>query len=88
MLDDSISIEAAYNLFDAERRKHGAAPSTVEALMFELRQGGTAALQNPATLRRLAALSRTQVRDVIARLMKLRSAYPAVTDDLLFRLGE
>ena len=65
-----------------------AAGSTVEALMYSLRQRGVAALRERDTLRRLSHLSTEQVRDVIGRLMALRQRYPAVNDDLLFLLGE
>jgi hypothetical protein len=65
-----------------------AAASTVEALMFSLRERGTAALAEADCRRRLADLSSAQVRVVIGRLMALRPHYPAITDELLFLLGE
>jgi hypothetical protein len=61
--------------------------ATVEALMFVLRERGEAALAERDTLRRLGDLSTQQVRDVIGRLIGLRAQYPAITDDLLFKLG-
>jgi hypothetical protein len=65
-----------------------AAGSTVEALMYELREYGQTQLGNPNCLRRLGGLSTKQLRDVIGRLMKLRPSYPKITDELLFKLGE
>jgi hypothetical protein len=69
-------------------RSDGAAGATVEALLFSMRERGKAALAKPDCRRRLADLSTAQVRRVIARLMRLRPRYPAVTDELLFLLGE
>lgn len=60
-----------------------AAPSTVEALMYELREGGLAVLLTSGCQRRLAALSSEQVLDVIARLSAIQSKHPAITADLL-----
>lgn len=65
-----------------------AAGSTVEALMYELREYGQTQLGNPNCLRRLGGLSTEQLRDVIGRLMKLRPSYPKITDELLLKLGE
>jgi hypothetical protein len=61
----------------------GAPASTVDALMFCLREGGIVALEEPANLQRLTKLSPAQFDDVIKRLSKLRSQYPAITDELL-----
>jgi len=71
-----------------QREEYGAAGSTVEALMYSLREEGLAALRDRSTLRRLDDLSTAQVREVIARLIRLRASYPAVTDDLLLKLGK
>lgn len=65
-----------------------AANSTIEALMFSLRERGAAALSEPACLDRLADLSSDQTREVIKRLIALRPSYPKITDELLFKLGE
>ena len=65
-----------------------AAASTIEALMFSLRERGGAALSERACRTRLADLSVDQVRSVIARLIAMRLRYPNITDDLLFKLGE
>ena len=51
--------------------KNRAAASTVEALMFELRSG-TSVLRKFAAKRRLSELSEAQVREVGARLQRLK----------------
>jgi hypothetical protein len=63
-----------------------AANSTIEALMYSLRERGAAALLERACLDRLADLSSTQIRDIIARLTALRPRYPKITDELLSKL--
>jgi hypothetical protein len=82
---DDVSLERAWRELNSAPC---AAASTVEALMFSLRERGAAALSEADCRHRLADLSSVQIREVIARLMKLRSRYPAITDDLLFLLGE
>jgi hypothetical protein len=86
LLDDDVSIERAWS--ELNKPTNDAAASTLEALMFSLRERGTAALAEPETRRRLAALSTTQVQVILARLMALRPKYPAIDDELLFLLGE
>jgi hypothetical protein len=85
LLDDDVSLERAWHEIN---KRADAADSTVEALMFSLRERGVAALSEPETRRRLANLSSAQVREVLARLIALRPTYPAIDDDLLFLLGE
>jgi hypothetical protein len=51
---------------------NGAAPTTVEALILGLRSRGVQALGEPDTLRRLAALNESQLREVAVRLQKLK----------------
>jgi hypothetical protein len=70
------------------REQGGAAPTTVEALMYELRTYGLAAVAGPNCRRRLSDLSTAQLREVIGRLIQLRPRCPAITDELLFTLGE
>jgi hypothetical protein len=56
-----------------ERRKqHGAAPTTVEALMYSLRERGISALAEPDCQRRLSELSDGQLREVAVRLQKFK----------------
>ena len=69
-------------------RRHGAAASTVEALMFSLRERGAAALAERDCQRRLAELSTAQICIVLRRLIAARARFPAIDDELLFKLGE
>jgi hypothetical protein len=85
----SGEMQADYEAALAKRRKEfGAAPSTVEAVMYELRTYGLAATAGPNCQRRLSELSPDQVRDVIVRLDRLKANYSAITDDLLLALAE
>jgi hypothetical protein len=86
LMADTDSLERAQAAI--YRRHFEGCASTVEALMLSLRERGAAALREPNTLRRLSELSTAQVREVIARLIKLRPRYPAIDDDLLLRLGD
>jgi hypothetical protein len=49
-----------------------AAASTVEALMYSLRERGIKALGEPDTLRRLVELSDEQLRDVAVRVQRFK----------------
>jgi transposase len=70
LLDDNVSFEAAYHELN---RTPGRTPTaTVEALMYSLRTRGVAALEEPATKRRLSELSDEQVDEVGARLQRLK----------------
>jgi hypothetical protein len=66
----------------------GAAASTVEAIMLELRTYGIEQLKKENTKRRLSELSDRQLREVIQRLVKLQSRYPQIGDKLIFALQE
>lgn len=60
----------------SKRERHAqlqgrAAVSTVEALMFSLRERGAAAVQEPAVRFRLAQLSKWQLSEVGDRLQRL-----------------
>jgi hypothetical protein len=67
---------------------YGAAPSTIEALMYSLRSRGTAALLEPDCQRRLSELNEQQVIEVAVRLQKLNPeiapAWNAEQIDALF----
>jgi hypothetical protein len=80
-----VDYEAALR---KRRAEHGAAQSTVEAVKYELRTYGLAAIAGPNCQRRLADLSDAQMRDVIECLDRLRPKYPAITDSLLLALAE
>jgi hypothetical protein len=87
LMDDDVSIERAWQEL-CDRQSGGAPQAIIEALMFSLRERGKAALSEADCRRRLADLSSAQVREVIARLIKLQPRYGAITDELLFLLGE
>jgi hypothetical protein len=86
LLNENVSLERAWAELNQQRRD-GASQSAVEALVFELRTHGLTALQHPNCLRRLDDVSATQLREVTARLIRLRPKYPAISDDLLLKLG-
>ena len=67
------------------RRDFGgsAAPSVVDALLFELSRYGLSRLNNKKTQGRLAELSVDQLRDVSARLVRMKPRYPEITAELL-----
>jgi hypothetical protein len=81
-------LDAYYAAIFRRVRAQGAATSTVEALMYELRTYGPAALAGANCRRRLSELSQAQLGEVIGRLMNRRPRYPAITDQLLFQLAE
>jgi hypothetical protein len=66
------------------RAREGAATSTVEALMFELRDGIDALPANPERPRRLWELSETQLHEVCARLQNFKPtiARPWTADEV------
>jgi hypothetical protein len=70
------------------RERHGAAETTVDALMFSFCQRGIAALNEPATKERLSELSKSQLADVGVRLHRLRAKYPTITDQVIIKMGE
>jgi hypothetical protein len=69
LLADDISLERAYGEIHAERLRGRAAAATVDALVYQLRKGGSA-LSDPNAKRRLAELSEQQLHEVSARLLK------------------
>ena len=82
-------LQADYEAALRRRREvYGATKATVEAVMYELRTYGLAALAGTNCRRRLSELSAAQLRQVIKRLDRMRDQYPAVTDELLLRVGE
>jgi hypothetical protein len=88
LLSDDVSLERAAAEIQQHRLSGRAPAATVSGLVFSLRERGGAALAEPDCRRRLAEISTTQVREVIGRLIAVRPRYPAITDELIFRLGE
>ena len=80
-----MSLDA---LWHHHNRLHDAARGTCDALLYELRTYGVAQLSNPSCRRRLADLSTNQMRDLIESLLRLRSQYAAITDELIGVLGD
>jgi len=69
VLDEDFSLERAWS--EINEASGRAASSTVEALVFSLRAGGTA-LASPHARRRLSELSEAQLHEVSARLQKFQ----------------
>jgi hypothetical protein len=73
--------------------REGAAASTVEAIMFAIREGdgiggqvygaAISALREPSIQRRLAECSNAQLRDIVKRLKAIRPRYPAITKEVI-----
>jgi hypothetical protein len=69
--------------------KPNAAQSTYDALLYTLRQGGAAKLNEKNTRSRLAELSTTQILQLIAALRRLQQQYArTITDELIAVLKE
>jgi len=58
------------------------------ALLYELRTYGIAQLAKPNCRDRLSSISTRQLRELIAAMMRLKSKYPAINDELLLKLGD
>jgi hypothetical protein len=73
LLDDDVSLAQAYHEMHRRHFQERVAQSTVEALMYSLRSRRTAALKEPQTQHRIAALSESQLHEVCERLQKLKA---------------
>jgi hypothetical protein len=69
LMADDVLLDRAWCELNARSR---AAQSTVEALMYSLRNG-VSALARPDVLRRLAELSDAQVREIATRVLKFKA---------------
>jgi hypothetical protein len=89
LMADGISLEGAWTELNKPPRDR-AAGSTFEALAYALRERGIAALGRDANRHRLAQLSDRQLKDLILRLRREQSRYPAapITDELLLLLAK
>jgi hypothetical protein len=72
LMQPDASLERAYGELQRRHVDGRAAAAAVEALMFSLRERGTAALKEASTLRRLSSLSEQQLHEVSARLQRLK----------------
>jgi hypothetical protein len=69
----AAELQAGYDkALRRQRELYGAAPTTVEALMFSLRERGTAVLSESDGRRRLSELTAEQMLEVAARLQKIK----------------
>ena len=84
LLDEDFSLERAWS--EINEASGRAASSTVEALVFSLRAGGTA-LACPHARRRLAELAEPQLHEISARLQtfqpKIARAWTPIEVELL-----
>ena len=71
LMDDNVSLDRAWD--ELNRRADGAAASTVEALVYGLREGLVALSKNPDRLRRLSELNAEQLCAVCERLQNFQS---------------
>jgi hypothetical protein len=88
LLDDNVSLAKAFAEIHQWHFEGHTAASTVEALMLGLRERGVAALKEAPVQERLGELPSEQLREVLARLIRLRPKYPKITDKLLLRLED
>jgi len=75
------------------KSEDGAAASTVEAIMFAIREGdgiggqiygaGITALKHPDNQRRLAECSSRQLKELVGRLKAIRPRYPVITKEVI-----
>jgi hypothetical protein len=84
LVDDNVTLAAAYHAIHREHFEGRAAASIVEALMLGLRERGVAALKEAPVQQRLAALSESQLHEVCERLQKLKTeiARPWAPDEV------
>jgi hypothetical protein len=80
--------DLAFNQPKAPPAPRKAPQATIDALVYELRTYGIAGLRNEVCLGRLETLSSDQMQDLIRSLSRLKIAYPAITEELLIKLGE
>ena len=62
--------------------------STIDTLTYELQTYGISQLEKPNCLGRLADLSTNQGHELIAAMLRLQPRYPAITDELILKLGD
>jgi hypothetical protein len=81
---DDVSLQRADSEINSNRLRGRAADSTVEALMYSLRERGVKALDEAGACRRLAELSDEQTIEVGRRLRKLKPeiARPWTADEV------
>ena len=88
LMEPDVSLAQAYAEIHRRHFRDHAAASTAEAVVYELRTHGLAQLKKPNCRRRLGELPPEQLREVLARLIRLRPQYPKIDDALLVQLDE
>jgi hypothetical protein len=85
LLSDGISLDRAWHEIN-DPNARPAPQAMMNALLYQLRTDGLAALKNPSCRGRLTDLSDEQLREVLATLIQTRARYATVTDELLIAL--
>ena len=80
LMADDVSLERAHHALQQHHFQGRAAAATVEALVFGLRERGTAALREAKVRRRIGELSEQQLHEVCGRLQKLNPEMPWSAD--------
>jgi hypothetical protein len=62
--------------------------TTVDAIMYELRENGAAAIKAPNCQARLRALTVKQLEGLLARLIALQPQYPRINEEVLKRIAK
>jgi hypothetical protein len=90
LMSDDISLERAwYEINRAAHERSGESPETTyQAVLYQLRTDGLSQLSKANCQQRLADLSPTQLKSLMAVLQHRRSQYPNVCDALLTTLAE
>jgi hypothetical protein len=72
----------------SNQQSSDAPQTTYDAALWELRTYGSVQLGSEDCRRRISDLSIKQLRELIAALMRLRSQYSMINDELLLKLGD
>jgi hypothetical protein len=90
LMRNDVSLDRAWNEINriAGERYNQAPKATYEAAVFELRTHGVVQLNKPNCQRRLANLSLSQFKCLMASLQQKRDQYPNISDELLAALEE
>ena len=76
LMADDVTLEQAWCELNRAAQHGRAAASTVEALLFSLRQRRTKALDEPSTKHRISQLSEEQLHEVATRLQAVNITTP------------
>ena len=82
LLEPGVSLERAWHELKAAHFRGRAAQSTVEALMYSLRERGIKERSEPDTQRRISELSEEQLHDVGSRLQALKIVRAWTAEDI------